>query len=190
VGDPGRNLVGSSGQDTVVLVTWDDWGGFYDDVPPPCLGPGGSCGYPNGTGGQYVYGFRVPLLVVSAYTGCTQQGCAGYISGTTAQGGEIPQYIHDFRSILNFTEYVFGLQQGGIGDVNYPYADYFAPDSPTGACGPALCPYSLSDFFNFSQTPRTFTLITGAKYPTSCFFNPGSCLADYPEDPDNDEIDQ
>jgi phospholipase C len=27
--------------DSVILVTWDDWGGYYDDVVPPgCVGPG------------------------------------------------------------------------------------------------------------------------------------------------------
>jgi len=40
--------------DTVVLVTWDDWGGFYDDVDPNPTGQNG--GYSNGTGQQYVYG--------------------------------------------------------------------------------------------------------------------------------------
>ena len=49
--------------DTVILITWDDWGGYYDHVPPY------SIGYPNSTGSQYVYGFRVPLLVVGAYVG-------------------------------------------------------------------------------------------------------------------------
>jgi phospholipase C len=69
--------------DTVILVVWDDWGGFYDDVPPPAIG------YSNQTGSQYVYGFRVPLLVVSAYTKytgtCSPGGgpCVGYISGPT-----------------------------------------------------------------------------------------------------------
>jgi len=63
-------------QDTVILITWDDWGGFYDDVVPPI-------GYTNNTGGQYVYGFRVPLLVVSAYAG-TYNGTSwsGYIFRT------------------------------------------------------------------------------------------------------------
>lgn len=59
--------------DTVVLITWDDWGGFYDDVDPNPTGQNG--GYSNGTGQQYVYGFRVPLLVVSKYA------IPGYVSG-------------------------------------------------------------------------------------------------------------
>jgi hypothetical protein len=196
-------------QDTVVLVVWDDWGGFYDDVLPwRCqAGPDGECtGYLNGSGSQYVYGFRVPLLVVSAYTKytgtCTSGPCVGYVSGAcnpstgSCAGDEVAPYVHDFGSILNFVEYAFGTNQqalgypNGIAQSNYQYADYFAPDSPTGGC--SGCAYSLQDFFSFGQLPRTFTPITGAVYPTSCFVNPGnsSCFGTmYPADPDDDEID-
>jgi phospholipase C len=34
----------------VIIITWDDWGGFYDHVPPPSG-----------------YGFRVPALIVSPF---------------------------------------------------------------------------------------------------------------------------
>lgn len=187
--------------DTVILVVWDDWGGFYDDVPPPdCSGPPPCAGYSNSTGGQYVYGFRVPLLVVSAYTkyaSCPAgQPCVGYISGTAAQG-EVPPYIHDFGSILNFTEYVFGRGGMSLGEISpqYHYADFLALDGPnfTNICSPTVCPYGLSDFFNFGQTPRTFVSITGAKYPPGCFTNPSSStcfFTNYPQDPDDDEIEE
>ncbi|HEY8090909.1 MAG TPA: alkaline phosphatase family protein [Polyangiaceae bacterium] len=39
---------------TVIFVTWDDWGGFYDHVPPPSVDANG-------------YGFRVPGLVISPW---------------------------------------------------------------------------------------------------------------------------
>ena len=38
---------------TLVLLTWDEWGGFYDHVAPPVEDAGG-------------YGFRTPLIVVGA----------------------------------------------------------------------------------------------------------------------------
>jgi len=120
--------------DTVILITWDDWGGLYDDVVPPNCGPGQSCGYSNGTGQQYVYGFRVPLLVVGAYTKqVTHQG--GYISGPQNNFTCPNYYCHDFGSILNFIEYAFGTGgnplgfPGGISGLNYPYADYLALDT-------------------------------------------------------------
>ena len=79
------NAIGESAywDNTVIFVTWDDWGGWYDHVIPP-LDP---------TFGYYQLGFRVPLLVISPYTP------AGYVS--KAQ--------HDFGSILRFVESVHGL---------------------------------------------------------------------------------
>ena len=72
-------------QDTAVLVTWDDWGGWFDHVVPPPTGS--SCP------AVYCTGFRVPLLVASAYTP------PGYVSNTTL----------DFGSILRFVEENFSL---------------------------------------------------------------------------------
>jgi Phosphoesterase family len=61
-------------QDTAIFVTWDDWGGFWDHVDPDSSagGPGVLYNAPGHSctqfGCGYIYGFRVPLLVVSAYT--------------------------------------------------------------------------------------------------------------------------
>jgi hypothetical protein len=175
---------------TVILVVWDDWGGFYDDVDPERIDGGPGIGYPNQTGQQYVYGFRVPLLVVSAYTKqVTPQG--GYISGPLSkpqcQGNN---YCHDFGSILNFIEYAFGQKGQRLADIypQYRYADFLAPDyNPNDSTS-----FSLSDFFtpNFSQS-HAFQKITGWKYPEVCFHEPENqgCFPNYPQDPDSDAID-
>ena len=96
------NAIGNSSywSNTAILVTWDDWGGWYDHVPPPQVRVNCSewgCGY--------VYGFRVPLLVISPY----------------ARPGYISHINHDFGSILRFIEETFGLPSLG-------YADAFADD--------------------------------------------------------------
>ena len=39
---------------TAIFLTWDDWGGFFDHVPPPVVDRNG-------------YGLRVPALVISPY---------------------------------------------------------------------------------------------------------------------------
>ena len=146
---------------TVILITWDDWGGLYDHVNPPSMGYINS----HGSGAQYVYGFRVPLLVVSAYS-----PKRGYVSGSAA-GNSIsscpispnPRYCHDFGSILNFIEYVFGSGGKPLGEIYsaYHYADYYALDAPNNStCKPAACPYGLSDFFNFALPPAVFTPIS------------------------------
>jgi hypothetical protein len=98
--------------------------------------------------------------VVGAYAGTYKNGnWSGYISGAcpggNCQNQEKPPYVHDFGSILNFIEYVFGQNgkhlgdPGGIGGSNnngtsYPYADWFAPDGPNGLA--ATCSCARSDF--------------------------------------------
>jgi phospholipase C len=39
---------------TAIFLSWDDWGGFYDHVPPPTVDSGG-------------YGMRVPAMVISPW---------------------------------------------------------------------------------------------------------------------------
>ena len=86
-----KNRDGSSyWSSTAILITWDDWGGWYDHEAPTILW---------GAQGDYQYGFRVPLIVVSAYTP------AGYISNN--------QY--DFGSILRLIELNFGVPEGALG---------------------------------------------------------------------------
>jgi hypothetical protein len=173
---------------TVVLVTWDDWGGFYEDTNPitaMSVGNSGLGGYPGTTNGTYyVYGFRVPLLVISAYAR------PSYISG----GNVYPpacigtSYCHDFGSILNFIEYAFGSGGNHLGPISgssdWPYADSFVQD-----LGETVAfRYSLHDFFNFSVA-SPFTPITSAQYPTSCFWNAANalgCFPGYPAEPDSD----
>jgi hypothetical protein len=152
----------------------------------------------NINGNYYVYGFRVPLLVVSAYA--TQ----GYVSGSISDGpNEQQPYIHDFGSILGFIEFAFDLPpyDGGSNtcgiegvvdsDCHYPYADYFAPDTyVNGNCSSETCLYPLADFFGDST--NSFVQINGAKYLPDCFTGsgPSTCFGSaYPEDPDDDGID-
>ena len=90
------NAIGNSSywSNTAIIITWDDWGGWYDHVAPTVIDDGVSWG------SGYVYGFRVPLIVVSPYAN------AGYISHTT----------HDFGSILKFVETNFNLPSLGYAD--------------------------------------------------------------------------
>jgi phospholipase C len=90
------NAIGNSPYwaNTAIIITWDDWGGWYDHVAPKVINDGVSWG------SGYVYGFRVPLIVVSPYAK------AAYISHTT----------HDFGSILKFIETTFKLPSLGYAD--------------------------------------------------------------------------
>jgi phospholipase C len=76
------NAVGESSYwpNTVVIVVWDDWGGEYDNVPPPQL---------DGQG----LGIRVPMLLVSPYARETSSSQPGYISHTQYEFGSILKLI-------------------------------------------------------------------------------------------------
>ncbi len=63
------------------MWSYDDWGGWYDHVPPPQVD-------------AYGYGFRVPALLVSPY----------------ARRGHIDSTELDYTSILKFIEENWGLQ--------------------------------------------------------------------------------
>jgi phospholipase C len=82
VADDVVNAVGASRYwpSSAVFVTWDDYGGFYDHVPPPQVD-------------EWGYGFRVPCLVVSPY----------------AKEGFVDSTVNDHTSILKFVESRFGL---------------------------------------------------------------------------------
>ncbi|HTB14284.1 MAG TPA: alkaline phosphatase family protein [Bryobacteraceae bacterium] len=76
-------------KNTAIFIVWDDWGGWYDHEPPTILAQ---------PGGDYQYGFRVPLIAVSAYT----------------PEGYIDNQRHDFGSILRFIQHNFGITEGSL----------------------------------------------------------------------------
>jgi phospholipase C len=94
------NTVGESKfwDSTAILVQWDDWGGFYDHVPPS---------YENFDG----LGFRVPLLVISPY----------------AKRDYVSHVEYETASVLRFAEDVYGLGRLAAADgrAKSPAADCF-----------------------------------------------------------------
>lgn len=62
-------------KDTAIFLTWDDYGGFYDHVPPPNVDLLG-------------FGFRVPMIVISPY----------------AVDGKVSHEQSEFSSVLRFIE--------------------------------------------------------------------------------------
>ncbi|MBV8282927.1 MAG: hypothetical protein JO347_12820 [Candidatus Eremiobacteraeota bacterium] len=72
---------------TVIFITWDDWGGWFDHVKPVIYS-------------SYEVGFRVPLIVISPY----------------AKVGYVSHVQHEQSSILHFIESNFGLGTLGYAD--------------------------------------------------------------------------
>jgi phospholipase C len=58
---------GPAWSSTVIIVTWDEWGGFYDHVAPPNVD-------------DISYGFRVPVLVISPWVKWGDGSDGGYVS--------------------------------------------------------------------------------------------------------------
>ncbi|HEY6327367.1 MAG TPA: alkaline phosphatase family protein [Candidatus Cybelea sp.] len=74
---------------TAIFVTWDDWGGWYDDVPPP-------------HGDAFGPGIRVPLLCISPY----------------AKAGYVDHERLEFASLLRLIEERFALRSLGRTDLS------------------------------------------------------------------------
>ena len=100
------NAIGASSywSNTAIIITWDDWGGWYDHVAPPVIN-------------SYEYGFRVPLIVVSPY----------------AKAAYVSHQVNDFGSILKFIEQTFNLPAVAPGAAP-PYADMAATTSDLSDC--------------------------------------------------------
>jgi phospholipase C len=77
---------------TVIFITWDCWGGWYDHVDPPDVETWNGSGTPasyNGT--QFRYGSRVGCLVLGPY----------------AKTGYVSKALHSHVSLLKFCEDTF-----------------------------------------------------------------------------------
>lgn len=86
-------MKGPNWNSTAIFIVWDDFGGFYDHVPPPS---------------QDVYGYsiRLPFIIISPYTKQTVYGKTGYITHST----------YELSSVLRFIEERFGVAPLSSGD--------------------------------------------------------------------------
>ena len=77
---------------TVLVIVYDDWGGFFEHVVPPAGEIGASeiaAGYTDG-----LRGFRVPCLLISPF----------------AHANTVSHVLYDHASILKMVEWRFGLK--------------------------------------------------------------------------------
>ncbi len=90
------NAVGQSSywNSSAIVVLWDDWGGFYDNVKPPFQDTAGGLG------------FRVPAIIISPYA----------IKGKSKKGGYVAHAQYEFGSILAYIEQNWGLGSLGTTD--------------------------------------------------------------------------
>jgi phospholipase C len=85
------NAIGTSKywSNTAIILLWDDWGGWYDSVPPKHINPS-------------ALGFRVPMVVISPY----------------AKPNNVSHTQYDFGSILKLMESTFNVGSLGTTDAS------------------------------------------------------------------------
>ncbi|MBV9871177.1 MAG: alkaline phosphatase family protein [Frankiaceae bacterium] len=116
---------------TALIITYDEWGGFFDHVSPPRF-PDDYQTYP-GEVDHAQAGFRVPAFVISPF----------------ARRGVVDHGVHEHTSILKFVEWRFGLHHLSARDrharnlahsLNFAKPDFSVPNLPVVVDpGPHLC---------------------------------------------------
>ena len=99
VADINAVMKGPDWSSTLIVLTWDDYGGFYDHVNPPAVDPLG-------------LGFRVPFLVISPYATATDNPTQPNVS----------HQLLEFSSVLNYAANTFNIpmigDRQGVGDLS------------------------------------------------------------------------
>jgi phospholipase C len=135
---------------TVLVINYDEWGGFFDHVVPPRITAGVPVGASPSTGvdtdlnarGQVLAGFRVPCIVVSPFTRAT--------SAQTA----VSHNLYDHTSVLKLIEWRWGLKPLTQRDASKAKGD----------------PGNLATALNFSHAQTKVP-----KLPTLAAFTPVAC---------------
>jgi phospholipase C len=112
---------------TAIFIVWDDWGGWYDHVPPPYLDNEGA-------------GIRVPMLIVSPL----------------AKRGYVSHVQYESTSVLKFIEDLFGLSALTQSDARAadPMADCFNPSGQAKPFHPIRAPYPETYFLRAATSER------------------------------------
>jgi phospholipase C len=119
---------------SVLFLTWDEGGGFFDHVAPPQVD-------------AYGLGFRVPMLIISPY----------------ARQGHVSGQLYEHSSILKFIEHRFGLPSLASvnhqfdtstpsSNNNAAIGQAFGPPAPPRDGLPHIGDFS--EVFDFSQDPN------------------------------------
>lgn len=138
---------------SVTFLTWDEYGGYYDSVPPPQIDEWGD-------------GFRVPLIVISPYT---IRGLVGPCSGTqTADCAPNYNYYNnytntlgattaeDFSALLSTIEYNWGVKPIALRDAEEPNLFYMLNFSQ-----PPITPLFFNSDYNLTAYPLSACYLSG-----------------------------
>ena len=154
---------------TVIYITWDDWGGFYDHVAPPIVDMNDT---PTPVQG---FGFRVPGLMISAYAR------PGYIDHSVLSVDSYAVLIEDlFMSGARLDPAALGKPDKRP-DIRDELTHVTFPDGTSAPIG------NLIDEFDFTQAPLP-PLILSTQTPANLVVACGSVNKGLPQDCTSDNV--
>lgn len=108
-----------------IIVTWDDWGGFYDHVTPPVQ--------PCANGRIFGHGFRVPALVISPYAK------QGFVLSTPTEQASVPRLVEELWGLPFMSDRDPHARDGAAGSLLDAF-DFEQPPRPPLLLEPRDCP--------------------------------------------------
>jgi phospholipase C len=129
---------------SVIVILWDDWGGWYDNAPPPSPDFRGE-------------GIRTPMLILSPYA---KQG---------QDNGHVSLRYFNPGSILKFIEQVFSLQPLGSLQCSPSYGSGSGYGSACDRGYTDATANSIDYVLNFTQSPRPYGTMIPTKYGDKFF---------------------
>ncbi|MFO0734625.1 MAG: alkaline phosphatase family protein [Labilithrix sp.] len=113
-------------KEMAIVITWDDWGGFYDSVAPPVT----SC--PNDE--HFQAGFRVPAIVISPYAK------KGFVLKTPTNQASVPRLVEELWGMPFMSERDPRAIDGKVGSLMEAFDFAQPPRDPLLLTPRATCP--------------------------------------------------
>ena len=112
-------------KEMAIILTWDDWGGFYDHVAPTV--------HECANGNVYNQGFRLPAIIISPYAK------QGFVLKTPTEQASVPKLIEDLWGIPYMSERDPHARDGSAGSLMGAFDFTQAPRAPL-LLTPRTCP--------------------------------------------------
>jgi len=113
-------------KEMAIVVTWDDWGGFYDHVKPPV--------HKCKNGKVFESGFRLPLLILSPYAK------KGHVLKTRAEQASVPRLVEELWGMPFMSKRNRHARDGIAGSLLGAFDFKQAPRAPLHLAPRAHCP--------------------------------------------------